>query len=107
MPTTSIPRSKHTDFPAIEMADRLAIRELVDAYANCADSRDTEGQMALFAEDCEFIIFMDSRSKVPSQEIRGREKLRPVFENLKTYAATTHFNGQSTITINGSWSNGL
>jgi hypothetical protein len=31
-----------------EMADRLAIRELVDAYAYCADRRDAKGQMALF-----------------------------------------------------------
>jgi hypothetical protein len=34
-----------------EMADRLAIRELVDAYAFCADRRDETGQMALFTSD--------------------------------------------------------
>lgn len=28
-----------------EGTDRLAIRELVDAYAHCADRRDCEGQM--------------------------------------------------------------
>jgi hypothetical protein len=32
-------------------ADRLAIRELVDAYAYCADRRDAKGQMALFTID--------------------------------------------------------
>jgi len=29
-----------------EAADRLAIRELIDAYAHCADRRDAKGQMA-------------------------------------------------------------
>jgi hypothetical protein len=43
-----------TDHPSIsaeEAANRLAIRELVDAYAFCADRRDAEGQKALFTED--------------------------------------------------------
>jgi hypothetical protein len=34
----------HSDITATEQADRLAIRELVDAYAGCADRRDAEGQ---------------------------------------------------------------
>jgi hypothetical protein len=80
-----------------EIADRLAIRELIDAYAHCADRRDVEGQMALFTADTEFLVFMDARNPVPTQEIRGREHLRPVFKNLRTYETTTHFNGQSTV----------
>lgn len=80
-----------------EIADRLAIRELVDAYAHCADRRDVEGQMSLFTADAEFLVYMDSRNPVPTQQINGRDGLRPVFENLSTYEATTHFNGQSTV----------
>jgi len=80
-----------------EIADRLAIRELIDAYAHCADRRDVERQMSLFTVDTEFLVYMDSRNAVPTQEIRGRDGLRPVFENLSTYEATTHFNGQSTV----------
>jgi hypothetical protein len=37
--------------PAEEAAGRLAIRELFDAYAHCADCRDARGQMALFTPD--------------------------------------------------------
>jgi len=91
-------RSGHTDLTSQEIADRLAIRELVDAYAHCADRRDVEGQMSLFTADTEFLVFMDSRSADPSHKIDGRDGLRPVFENLNTYEATTHFNGQSTVT---------
>jgi hypothetical protein len=38
----------HTEISATEAADRLALRELFDAYAHCADRRDAEGQKALF-----------------------------------------------------------
>jgi len=50
----------HTQLAPSEAADRLAIRELVDAYAFCDDRRDAEGQMALFRADTRFIVFMDT-----------------------------------------------
>jgi ketosteroid isomerase-like protein len=91
----------HLKMPAEEAADRLAIRELFDAYAHCADRRDAQGQMALFTPDTRFLVYMDSRSEQPTQELHGRESLAPVFENLNTYQVTTHFNGQSTVVLNG------
>jgi hypothetical protein len=36
--------SKHTTISPQEAADRLTIRELVEAYAHCADRRDAKGQ---------------------------------------------------------------
>jgi hypothetical protein len=84
-----------------EMADRVAIRELVDAYARCADRRDADGQKALFTEDTRFVVYMDGDGTEPTQELTGREALTPVFDNLNTYEATTHFNGQSTIALDG------
>ena len=38
--------SKHVTISPTEAADRLAIRELVEAYARCADRRDAEGHGA-------------------------------------------------------------
>jgi hypothetical protein len=104
--TLPIQRSAHGDLTSRELADRLAIRELVDAYAHCADRRDVEGQMSLFTADTEFLVYMDSRNPVPTQEIRDRDSLRPVFENLSTYEATTHFNGQSTVVLDGDHATG-
>jgi ketosteroid isomerase-like protein len=89
-----------------EAADRVAIRELVDAYAHCADRGDCDGQMALFTEDTRFVVFMDAKASTPSQAITGRADLRPVFENLRQYEATTHFNGQSTVALNGAAATG-
>jgi SnoaL-like domain len=96
----------HATVSPEEAADRLAIRELVDAYAHCADRRDAAGQMALFIENARFVVFMNSRDPAPSQEISGREDLAPVFENLNTYETTTHFNGQSTIVLSGARASG-
>ncbi|MFK4298596.1 hypothetical protein ABH924_003767 [Arthrobacter sp. GAS37] len=42
----------HSFITPAEAADRLAIRELFDAYAHSADMRDAEGQKALFTEYC-------------------------------------------------------
>ena len=36
----------HTELAPAEAADRLAIRELFDAYARCAGRREAEGQKA-------------------------------------------------------------
>src|SRR5580693_7299728 len=80
-----------------EAADRLAIRNLVDQYAYCADTRDAQGQMSLFTEDTRFIVFMDAKSSEATQVINKRADLFPVFDNLNTYRATMHFNGQSTV----------
>jgi ketosteroid isomerase-like protein len=80
-----------------EAADRLAIRELVEAYAHCADRRDAKGQMALFTPDTHFVVYMDAEDRKPSQELHSREALAPVFAELNKYEATTHFVGQSTI----------
>jgi ketosteroid isomerase-like protein len=93
--------TSHTTISPQEAADRLAIRELVDAYAHCADRRDAKGQMALFTEDTRFLVFYDPTSEAPSQELRGRESLAPVFDDLNQYVATMHFNGQSTISLVG------
>src|SRR6202051_862472 len=90
--------SKQVTISPKEAADRLAIRELVEAYAHCADRRDAKGQMALFTEDTHFLVYMNAKDPTPSQELRSREALAPVFADLNQYAATTHFVGQSTIT---------
>jgi hypothetical protein len=89
--------SKHAPFSLMEAADRLSIRELVEAYAHCADRRDAKGQMALFTEDTHFAVYMNAKDPKPSQELHSREALAPVFADLNKYQATTHFVGQSTI----------
>ena len=87
----------HTVISPEEAADRLAIRELVESYAHCADRRDAKAQMSLFTPDTHFVVYMNAKDPTPSQELNSREALAPVFAVLNQYDATTHFVGQSTI----------
>jgi SnoaL-like domain len=99
--------SQHVAISITEAADRLAIRELVEAYAHCADHRDAKGQMALFTADTHFVVYMDAKDPKPSQELHSRESLAPVFADLNQYQATTHFVGQSTLfTLTGNRATG-
>jgi SnoaL-like domain len=83
----------HRSISAEEAADRLALREL--------------GQMALFTKDARFVVYMDIKSDIPSQELQGRDALAPAFDNLNQYEATTHFNGQNTVVLDGTEATGV
>ena len=63
----------HVSISETEAADRLEIRELLDAYAKCADRRDANGQMSLFTKDTHSVVFMDAKSDKPSIELKRRE----------------------------------
>jgi hypothetical protein len=89
--------SQHIAISSKESADRLAIRELIEAYAHCADRRDAKGQMALFTADTHFVVYMNAKDPTPTQELRSRDALAAVFAELNKYDATTHFIGQCTI----------
>src|SRR6202007_190866 len=89
--------SEHISISPAEAADRITIRELVEAYAHCADRRDANEQMALFTPDTHFVVYMDAKDPRPAMDLHSREELAPVFADLNRYAATMHFLGQTTI----------
>jgi SnoaL-like domain len=83
-----------------EAADRLAIRNLVDAWAHCADRRKPDQQAALFTPDGTVIVYMgDPATSEPVQLLKGHAELAEAFTVLDGYDATTHFTGQSTVTL--------
>ena len=96
MNRTRRPLIKYVTISPNEAADRLAIRELVEAYAHCADRRDAKGEMPLLTPDAHSVVYMNAKDPQPSQEMNSREALAPVFADLNKYAATMHFVGQST-----------
>jgi hypothetical protein len=63
----------HNSISGTEAADRLAIRELIEAYANCADRRNAKRQMSLFTPDSHFIVFMDAKASQPAMEFHRRD----------------------------------
>src|SRR5690348_17193233 len=76
----------HAEISPAEAADRLAIRELFDAYAHCADRRDAEGQKALFTTGTRFAVYMSGpghrpdlrpgRPRGTDARLRGPEPVR-------------------------------
>ena len=53
--------------------------------------------MALFTADAHFVVYRNGKARTPSQELHSREALAPIFADLRKFAATMHFIGQSTI----------
>ena len=90
-----------------QLEDRIAIRELIDAYTYCADTRDIRGHMALFTGDTNFEVYMNEKDPAPTQVVTGRKNLFPVFDDLNQYFSTMHFNGQSTIRVDGDRATGI
>src|ERR1700733_10327078 len=72
-----------------------------------ADRRDAKGQMALFTEDTHFVVYMNAKSDIPTQQFQGRDALARVFDNLNQYETTTHCNDQSTVVLDGAEATGL
>ena len=93
--------ARHDDLNSIEAVDRLAIRELFDAYAHCGGTRDAAGQKALFLEDCTFAVYMSGEGSEPAYVINSREGLTSVFADINQYSHTMHVNGQSTVVLDG------
>jgi hypothetical protein len=83
----------HTTISPEEAADRLALRELFDAYARCADRRDAQGQLALFTEDIRFVVYMDAKAADPTQELHGRDALASIryLDQFVKLDGTWHF----------------
>jgi SnoaL-like domain len=98
--------NKYVSISLTEAADRLAIRELVEAYAHCADRRDARPDVSLYRRPALRGVH-ECQGSSPSQELHSREALAPVFGELNKYEATTHFVGQSTIfTVTGDQASG-
>jgi hypothetical protein len=93
--------------PLSVAADRVAIRELIDAYAHDADRRETEKQVALFTPDA----ILENIHNEPGKDkettvLRGQKDLAAGFATLKSFEMTMHFNGRSTIEIHGDTATG-
>ena len=90
-----------------EAADRQEIRDLVDAWAHYADRRRPTEQAALFTADGTMSVYTgDPASTEPVQCLRGHAELAEAFKFLENYAVTTHFNGQTTVTLDGDQASG-
>lgn len=92
---------------ARDAVDRRVIRDLVDAWAHYADRRRPAEQAALFTADGTVSVYMgDPAETEPVTRLEGHAELAEAFKVLENYAVTTHFNGQSTIKLDGDQASG-
>ena len=88
--------------------DRVAIKDLIDAYSHDADRRLAHEQAMLFAKDAIVEIYHaePKENEKPDAVIASRDSLEKAFAVLKKYDVTMHFNGQATIKLNGNAATG-
>ena len=55
----------------------------------------------MFSTDTRFAVYMSGPGTEPTYVLEGREALTPVFDDLRQYEATTHFNGQQMVVLDG------
>ena len=86
-----------------EAADRLALRRLVDAWANYADRRLAKEQSNLFVPTGTILNYEgEPKTHEPHSTIKGRAAIRTALAGLNTFTVTLHLNGQSDVIHPGS-----
>jgi uncharacterized protein (TIGR02246 family) len=88
-----------------KVADRAALRDLVDAYALHVDRRDAEAVAALFTDDGRLVSRLsDAGAPIVRQ---GRQEIASALvAGLDRYVATTHIVGGQVVTIDGAGATG-
>ena len=85
-----------------ELLDRLALRQVVEAYARGADRRDGAGMAALFTENGRLASYDGEPGTAPPIfDRRCRQAIGSAMAGLNRYEVTTHLLGQQSLTIDG------
>jgi hypothetical protein len=82
-----------------ELADKIALKELIDNISILGDKKDFESQVQLFSENAISETIADGKTIL---KLEGREEMKKAFAKfLQEIETVYHFNGQLTVTING------
>jgi hypothetical protein len=84
------------------VADRSALRDLVDSYAHHVDRRDAGSVAALFTADGRLVSRLHNAAGDAPIVRRGRDEIAAALvAGLDRYLATTHIVGGQVVTIDG------
>ncbi|MSO79419.1 MAG: nuclear transport factor 2 family protein [Acidimicrobiia bacterium] len=90
-----------------ELLDRVALRELVEAYAHNVDRLNPEAVAALFCDDGVLAIYEGDPDVIEPARVRtGHREIADALSGLSRYAVTTHFLGQHSIQLAGDTATG-
>jgi uncharacterized protein (TIGR02246 family) len=88
------------------VADRLAISDLVHAYAQGVDRRDPEGVARLFTEDGTFVAYATPGDSEPTSRSEGRAEITRAIAMARHYRSTTHTIGNHLAAVDGDHATG-
>jgi uncharacterized protein (TIGR02246 family) len=89
------------------VADKLALRELVDSYAQHVDRRHAESVAALFTADGRLVSRLHNAAGDAPIVRRGRQEIAAALvAGLERYIATTHVVGGQVVAIDGDAASG-
>ena len=92
----------------MEVADRLALRELVERYAQAVDAKDVDTVVGLFADDGSLVSHIPPGTDESPLEQHGHHQLRRALEaGLARYRATTHMIGGQVVEAAGDGATGV
>jgi len=82
-----------------ELADRVSLKNLVDAVSILADKKDVHAEVQLFSENAISETFAGGVSVL---KLKGRKEMEQAFGDfLQDFETVYHLNGQQQVTING------
>ena len=88
-----------------EIADRIALKDLVDTFSNLADTKEIDKQVQLFTEDAEVTSYQGDKQ---TSHLKGRKELAERFKAfLDQFTTVYHINGQQTVKIDGDKATGI
>ena len=88
-----------------KIADRMALKDLVDTFSNLADTKEIDEQVQLFTEDAEVISYQGEKQ---TSHLTGRKELAERFKAfLNQFTTVYHINGQQTVKIDGNKATGI
>jgi uncharacterized protein (TIGR02246 family) len=92
--------SAHAD-SVNQVVDRLAISDLVHAYAQGVDRRDPEAVGRLFTEDGTFVAYAAPGDGEPTSRSHGRDEIVRAIAMARHYRSTTHTIGNHLAAVEG------
>lgn len=96
--------AQNADSARQELADRAALKRLVDTFSNLADTKEADAQARLFTDSA---VVVSCHGKEMTSSIKGREELARRFRAfLDRFDTVYHMNGQQTVDIHGDTATG-
>jgi uncharacterized protein (TIGR02246 family) len=88
------------------VVNRLAISDLVHAYAQGVDRRDAEGVARLFTEDGTFVAYATPGASEPTSTSQGHAEIARAIAMARYYRSTTHTIGNHLAAVEGDGARG-